>query len=115
MAHAVPVDGEATFGEIAERVGLDEINVARLMRHAMGNRIFREVREGVVAHSAKSRVLREDGGMDDVSCFVFAMFVLRRYAGFVCGCVLLWQVSRSRVMSTTPLYAFAETWSVDMY
>jgi len=35
------------------------------MRHAMTNRIFKEVSPGVVAHTAASRVLAEDKAMQD--------------------------------------------------
>lgn len=35
------------------------------MRHAMTNRIFKEVKPGVVAHTAASRVLAEDKAMQD--------------------------------------------------
>jgi len=65
IAQSFPVDGTATFGQIAEKVGLDEVNVTRLLRHAMTNRIFKEVEDGVVAHTPKSRVLAEDKAMDD--------------------------------------------------
>ncbi|MCJ1432481.1 hypothetical protein MMC27_001838 [Xylographa pallens] len=60
LAHMVPVQGEATFTQIAEKSGLDESLVRRLLRHAMANRIFTEVRKGVVAHTAMSRLLAED-------------------------------------------------------
>jgi len=46
-------------------VGLDELNVRRFLRHAMTNRIFKEVSPGVVAHTAASRVLAEDKMMND--------------------------------------------------
>lgn len=44
---------------------MDEVNVRRFMRHAMTNRIFREVNPDVVAHTAASRVLAEDDAMGD--------------------------------------------------
>lgn len=65
IAFAVPVGGTATFKEISEKVGLDEVNVARFLRHAMTNCIFKEVEPGVVAHTPKSRVLAENKAMDD--------------------------------------------------
>jgi hypothetical protein len=46
-------------------VGVDEVNIRRLIRHAMTNRIFRESRDGYVAHTAISRVLLEDANMAD--------------------------------------------------
>ena len=60
LARIVPVGGEASFAQIAQQSGLDEAVVRRLLRHAMANRIFREVRKGVVAHTAMSRLLAED-------------------------------------------------------
>ncbi|CAG8975447.1 hypothetical protein HYALB_00004761 [Hymenoscyphus albidus] len=62
---AFPIHETATYAEIAEKVGLDEVNVRRFMRHAMTNRIFREVNPDVVAHTAASRVLAEDDAMGD--------------------------------------------------
>ncbi|CAG8957889.1 hypothetical protein HYFRA_00000229 [Hymenoscyphus fraxineus] len=65
IAKAFPIHETATYAEIAEKVGLDEVNVRRFMRHAMTNRIFREVNSDVVAHTAASRVLAEDDAMGD--------------------------------------------------
>lgn len=64
-AQSFPVNETATFAEISAKVGLDELNVRRFLRHAMTNRIFKEVRPGVVAHTAASRVLAEDKMMND--------------------------------------------------
>jgi hypothetical protein len=49
----------------AEKVGLDEINVRRFLRHAMTNRIFKEVQPGVVAHTVASRVIAENRILND--------------------------------------------------
>ncbi|KAH8660841.1 O-methyltransferase [Tricladium varicosporioides] len=65
IAKSFPVNGTATYAQIAEKTGLDEANVRRFMRHAMTNRIFKEISPDTVAHSAASRVLAEDGAMDD--------------------------------------------------
>lgn len=64
-AKSFPLHETATYSQIAEKVGLDEVNVRRFMRHAMTNRIFREVNPDVVAHTAASRVLAEDDAMGD--------------------------------------------------
>ncbi|KAG9243416.1 S-adenosyl-L-methionine-dependent methyltransferase [Calycina marina] len=64
IAKSFPVNSTATFAEIAEKVGLDEVNVKRFLRHAMTNRIFHEPSPGVVAHTAGSRVLAENQAMD---------------------------------------------------
>ncbi|KAJ5035134.1 uncharacterized protein L3040_008393 [Drepanopeziza brunnea f. sp. 'multigermtubi'] len=65
IAQSFPVDKTATFSQIAEKVGLGELNVRRFLRHAMTNRIFEEAAPGVVAHTAASRVLAEDRMMND--------------------------------------------------
>jgi hypothetical protein len=62
---AVPVDGEASYAEISKATGLDENNLKRLVRHAMTNHIFKEPREGFVAHTAASRLLIDDPQMID--------------------------------------------------
>ena len=64
-AKSFPVNETATYEQISKIVGLDELNVRRLMRHAMTNRIFREVNPDVVAHTAASRVLAEDPVIND--------------------------------------------------
>ncbi|KAI6710964.1 O-methyltransferase [Diplocarpon mali] len=64
-AQSFPIRATTTFAEIASKVGLSELNVRRFLRHAMTNRIFKEVSPGVVAHTAASRVLAEDGMMND--------------------------------------------------
>ncbi|OCL11850.1 O-methyltransferase [Glonium stellatum] len=65
VAKAVPVDGEASYTEISKATGLDEVNLKRLVRHAMTNRIFKEPKDGYVAHTAASRLLVDDPQMID--------------------------------------------------
>ncbi|QSZ37149.1 hypothetical protein DSL72_009243 [Monilinia vaccinii-corymbosi] len=65
IAKVIPLGGTATFEEIAQKVGLDVINVRRFMRHAMSNRIFQEVKPEVVSHTAASKMLAEDQSMMD--------------------------------------------------
>ncbi|TAQ85201.1 hypothetical protein B7494_g6477 [Chlorociboria aeruginascens] len=60
IATSFPLNSTASFAQIAEAVGLDEVNTRRFLRHAMTNRIFKEVAPGVVAHTAASRILAED-------------------------------------------------------
>jgi hypothetical protein len=64
-AKSFPVGETATYTQISEKVGLDELNLRRLLRHAMTNRIFKEVSPGVVAHTAASKLLAENQAMDD--------------------------------------------------
>ncbi|KAK0105630.1 hypothetical protein ONS95_004160 [Cadophora gregata] len=65
IAQSFPLDSTATFSQLATTTGLDELNLRRFLRHAMTNRIFREVSPGVVAHTAASRVLATDPAMND--------------------------------------------------
>lgn len=59
IAKAVPVNGTATFAEIAERCSLHEDDVKRILRYIMTHYYFREPSKGVVEHTASSRVLAE--------------------------------------------------------
>ncbi|TVY17141.1 O-methyltransferase bik3 [Lachnellula arida] len=65
LVSTIPIHGEATFGEIAERSGVNKGDVKRILRHSMTNRIFKEPRKGVVAHTAVSRLISEDTQMAD--------------------------------------------------
>jgi hypothetical protein len=77
-AKSFPINETATYAQIAEAVNLDELNVRRFLRHAMTNRIFKEVSPGVIAHTAASRILAENGPMQDwVGFCVEDMFPVR--------------------------------------
>jgi hypothetical protein len=65
LANAVPLDGEATFADIAKSCSMDEAKITRLIRHAITNRIFYEPRPGFVSHTAASRLLAKDQQMRD--------------------------------------------------
>jgi hypothetical protein len=54
------VGQEATFAEIASKTNCGEVVVRRILRYAITNRIFKEVRKGVVVHTATSKALVED-------------------------------------------------------
>jgi hypothetical protein len=60
VASAIQVDEEITFSELSTAVGLNMVDLKRIMRLAMTRRIFQEPRPGVVSHTAASRLLRED-------------------------------------------------------
>lgn len=62
-AKLVPLGSTITLEELQTKTTLDPINLARLLRLAMTNGIFREPSPGVVAHTAASRVLAEDENM----------------------------------------------------
>ncbi|KAK3310860.1 S-adenosyl-L-methionine-dependent methyltransferase [Chaetomium strumarium] len=64
LSKLVPVDSTVTLAELQTKTTLDPINLARLLRMAMTNGIFREPSPGVIAHTAASRVLAEDEDMN---------------------------------------------------
>ncbi|KAF4840704.1 Chlorophenol O-methyltransferase [Colletotrichum siamense] len=65
LAKLVPIDGTITLVELQTKTTLDAVNLARVLRHAMTNRIFREPSPGVIAHTAASRLLAEDQSLQD--------------------------------------------------
>ncbi len=65
LAQAVPLDGGATYTQIAEKTGLSEHRVSSVIRQAMTNRIFREDRLDHVVHTAMSAILVKDPVMWD--------------------------------------------------
>ncbi|KAF6825300.1 o-methyltransferase [Colletotrichum plurivorum] len=65
LAKLVPLDGSITLAELQTKTSLDAVNLARVLRHAMTNRIFREPSHGVIAHTAASRLLAEDQSLQD--------------------------------------------------
>jgi hypothetical protein len=60
-----PINETTTVEEIADKVGLDVINVRRFLRHAMTNRLFQGVKPGVIARTVASKILAEDQAMTD--------------------------------------------------
>ncbi|QKX63471.1 uncharacterized protein TRUGW13939_10641 [Talaromyces rugulosus] len=61
IASKVPLYGEASFADLAEKCSLSEVNIRRMLRYAMVfHHVFREPRKGFVAHTAASRRLAED-------------------------------------------------------
>ncbi|KAI0476619.1 O-methyltransferase-domain-containing protein [Xylariaceae sp. FL0804] len=59
IASLVPAGGQASFGEIAERTGLGERMVQRLLRYAVTMRVFKEPAPGFVAHTNASKLLMD--------------------------------------------------------
>ncbi|EWC44256.1 hypothetical protein DRE_01082 [Drechslerella stenobrocha 248] len=56
----VPLEGDMSFDEIGEKCKIPVLKVRQVLRLAMNNRIFYEPRHGFVAHTAASKLLRED-------------------------------------------------------
>ncbi|KAF7544910.1 hypothetical protein G7Z17_g9595 [Cylindrodendrum hubeiense] len=65
IAKLVPVDAPIELAVLQTKTTLDPINLARSLRHAMTNHIFQEPTPGFIAHTAASRMLAEDGPLQD--------------------------------------------------
>lgn len=65
MVNTFPINGEATYEQISEKCGLNVIDTRRILGYAMTNHIFKEVRPGVVAHTAASKLLASDPLLTD--------------------------------------------------
>lgn len=59
VAQTLPVGEEWSFEDLSKAVGLNVIDLRRIVRHAMCNHIFREPRPDHVAHTATSKLLAE--------------------------------------------------------
>jgi hypothetical protein len=72
IASNFAVDEEVSFGDLAERTGLYEHDLSRIIRYAIAHHhVFREPRKGFVAHSAASKRLAESELMQHVSGLTF--------------------------------------------
>ena len=65
ITSAFPANETISFKAFSTTCGLNEINLCRMVPHAMSHHIFQE-REGRVAHTAASRVLAENGRVNDI-------------------------------------------------
>ncbi|KYK60650.1 O-methyltransferase [Drechmeria coniospora] len=65
IANLVPLDAPISLVELQTKTSLDPINLARVLRHAMTNRVFHEPSPGVIAHTAASRLLARDSALQD--------------------------------------------------
>ncbi|KAH6663535.1 S-adenosyl-L-methionine-dependent methyltransferase [Halenospora varia] len=61
LANSFAPRDEASFSQMAEYSGLGEAVTKSLLHHAMTLRIFCEPRKGIVAHTARSVLFREQG------------------------------------------------------
>ena len=60
IAKHVSLDGEAPFEEVAQKAGMALRDFKMIVRFSMTNFIFHEPRPGFIAHTASSRVLKEN-------------------------------------------------------
>lgn len=59
------MSGETTYEDLAATIGVDCTAASRIARPGIANRIFREPRPSVIAHSAASRQIAKDSGIAD--------------------------------------------------
>ncbi|KAH6679301.1 putative O-methyltransferase [Halenospora varia] len=72
IAQKVPISGSISFLDLAELTGLYEHDLRRIIRYAISHhRVFKEVRKGIVAHSAASRRLAESERLQHVVGMTF--------------------------------------------
>ncbi|KAI1074870.1 S-adenosyl-L-methionine-dependent methyltransferase [Whalleya microplaca] len=64
LARHVPLEGETTFAEIARAAGVDVRDVTRFLRVAIARHVFHEPGKGRVVHTASSRLLLNDAGLE---------------------------------------------------
>ncbi|RAO64731.1 uncharacterized protein BHQ10_000743 [Talaromyces amestolkiae] len=58
VPHYVPLEGDISIQDLAEKTKLDPIRLRRYLQHTMMYRVFVESRPGFVAHSSVSRLLK---------------------------------------------------------
>lgn len=88
LAHAFPVGSEITYHDLATKAGVGETHIRKLVRHAITQQIFTEIRPGTIAHSACSRLIAED---DTVSSYLKFITDDAWHAAYhVCDAVAKW-------------------------
>jgi hypothetical protein len=60
IATCFAIDEQISYEVVAERCGVDEDCIRRLLRMAISNNIFREPKKGTIAHSAISKLIAEE-------------------------------------------------------
>lgn len=66
IVNLVPLDGTASYEDLATATGLDAVDIKRVLKRAILNHLFQE-KDGKVAHTAMSRVLRENSTAADIA------------------------------------------------
>jgi hypothetical protein len=65
IAGLVPLDGAASYEELAAATGLDVPDIKRVLKRALLNHLFQE-KDGKVAHTSTSRVLKENESVANI-------------------------------------------------
>ncbi|KAK6503058.1 hypothetical protein TWF481_008093 [Arthrobotrys musiformis] len=76
IAQAVPETGDISFNDLSKKVKIPAIKLGQILRFAMTNHIFCEPRNGYVAHTAASLLLRDENAPPSawVGCSVDEFF-----------------------------------------
>ncbi|KAF1980465.1 putative O-methyltransferase [Bimuria novae-zelandiae CBS 107.79] len=73
IAPHVPLNGTISFADLAQKCGLLEHDLRRIIRYtAIHHRVFAEPEEGLVSHTAASRLLAENEMIGDLMGLTFA-------------------------------------------
>ncbi|KAL2844377.1 S-adenosyl-L-methionine-dependent methyltransferase [Aspergillus pseudoustus] len=70
VPHHVPLEGDISIADLAEKTKLDPIRLRRYLHHTMMYRVFVESRPGFVAHSSASRLLKTNPAALDTVGFL---------------------------------------------
>jgi hypothetical protein len=70
VPHHVPLEGDISFEELAEKTKVDLVRLRRYLQHTMMYRVFVESRPGYVAHSSTSRLLKTNPAALDTVGFL---------------------------------------------
>ncbi|KAK6360558.1 hypothetical protein TWF730_006698 [Orbilia blumenaviensis] len=60
IAQLVPEDGDISFADLSKKVNISSLKLRQVLRYAMTNRVFCEPRQGYIAHTAVSLLLRDE-------------------------------------------------------
>ncbi|KAK6528072.1 hypothetical protein TWF281_009329 [Arthrobotrys megalospora] len=60
IAQIVPEDGDISFVDLSKQVNISPLKLRQVLRYAMTNRVFCEPRQGHIAHTALSLLLRDE-------------------------------------------------------
>jgi hypothetical protein len=73
VAYFVPDESDISFADLASQCGLLENDLKRIIRYAaVHHRVFQESKPGFVAHTAASKLLRENEKIGDIMGLTFA-------------------------------------------
>lgn len=75
IADAVPLNGQISFKDLADKVGVDESQCTRILRMLMTQYVFYEASPGNVSHTAISKLLTLPGVRDTVGYIVEESFI----------------------------------------